>query len=378
MSKYPFKNFYEVIENNAEKFDNKPIIFEDNKKISNRELKEYVDSFARYLKLLGVRKEDKVAILLKNSTEFIISFLSIGKLGAVPVPINTFLKSNELGYVLDHSDSKILITESEFEKTLSSTISETKLEKVIWTDKTDGFDEKNFSFQEGLTIKDYEHITPKADLEDTAVILYTSGTTGKPKGVMLSYRNIFSNIINVEKVVPLSNKDRFIVYLPMFHTFTLTATVLMPLYFASPIVVIRSILPFSNILKQTLLRRVTVFMGVPEVFNALSRAKLPWYFMRFNRLKAFVSGGAPLPEATLKRMREKFPKVPLLEGYGLSEASPIVSVNRLEKQKPLSVGPPLPDYKVKIVNEEFVELPIGEIGEIINPGCFYSVERRCA
>lgn len=368
MSIYPFRNFYEVIENNAEKFGSKPIIFENKKKITNRELKEYVDSFARYLKLLGVRKEDKVAILLKNSVEFIISFLSIGKLGAVPVPINTFLKSNELSYVLDHSDSKILITERDFEKTLSGIINETKVKKIIWTDKTGGFDERNFSFQEGLTIKDYEHITPKANLEDTAVILYTSGTTGKPKGVMLSYRNIFSNIINVEKVVPLSNKDRFIVYLPMFHTFTLTATVLMPLYFASPIVVIRSILPFSNILKQTLLKRVTVFMGVPEVFNALSKAKLPWYFMRFNRLKAFVSGGAPLPEATLKRMREKFPKVPLLEGYGLSEASPIVSVNRLEKQKPLSVGPPLPDYEVKIVNEEFVELPIGEIGEIIVRG----------
>ncbi len=368
MLKYPFKNFYEVIDRNAQKFSKKPIIFEDKVKITNEQLKQYVDSFARYLEILGVKKEDKVAILLKNSKEFIISFLAIGKLGAVPVPINTFLKEHELEYILNHSDSKVLITEREFEKNIKNILEKTQIEKTVWTDKEEGLDEKNFPFKEGLTIVDYEHIVPKANLEDTAVILYTSGTTGKPKGVMLSYKNIFSNIINVEKVVPLSHRDRFIVYLPMFHTFTLTATVLMPLYFASPIVVIRSILPFSNILKQTLLKRVTIFMGVPEVFNALSKANLPWYFMWFNRLKAFVSGGAPLSEATLKRMKEKFPKVPLLEGYGLSEASPIVSVNRLEKQKPLSVGPPLPDYEVKIVNEELVELPCGEIGEIIVKG----------
>ncbi|HIE58717.1 MAG TPA: long-chain-fatty-acid--CoA ligase, partial [Hydrogenothermaceae bacterium] len=208
----------------------------------------------------------------------------------------------------------------------------------------------------------------QATLEDIAVIIYTSGTTGKPKGVMLSYKNVFSNIVNIAKLVSLSHKDRFIVYLPMFHTFTLTATVLLPLYIGAPIVVIKSIFPFSNILKQVLLKRVTIFMGVPEVYNALSKAKLPWYFMWFNKLRAFVSGGAPLPEVTLKKMREKFPKVPLLEGYGLSEASPVVSFNRLEKQKPLSVGLPLPDYDVKIVNDELIEVPTGEVGEIIVKG----------
>ena len=365
---YPFKNFYEVIQKNAEKFPKRTILFEDKIKVNNIQLKDYVDSFARYLEILGIKKDDKVAILLRNSKEFIISFLGIGKLGAVPVPVNTFLKPNELQFILNHSDAKILITETEFEDKIKQILDKTQIQKVIWKDKTEDLDKDNIAFEECLTIKDYEHILPQADLDDIAVILYTSGTTGQPKGVMLSYRNIFSNIVNIEKVVPLSHKDRFIVYLPMFHTFTLTATVLMPLYFASPIVIIRSILPFSNILKQTLLKRVTVFMGVPEVFNALSKANLPWYFMWFNSLKAFVSGGAPLPEATLKRMKEKFPKVPLLEGYGLSEASPVVSVNRLEKQKPLSVGPPLPDYQVKIVNDEFIELKAGEIGEIIVKG----------
>ncbi len=367
--KYPYNNFYEVIQKNAEKLGKKTIIFEDDIKITNKQLKDQVDSFAKYLEVAGIEKGDNVAILMTNSKEFIIAFLAIGKLGAVPIPINTFLKRHEIEYILENSQSKLLITQDKFERDLKGILEQiSSLEKIIWSGNPKTLDSHNLSFEEGLTLTDYEHIKPKASLEDTAVIIYTSGTTGKPKGVMLSYKNIFSNLVNITKVVPLSHKDRFIVYLPMFHTFTLTATVLLPLYLGAPIVVIKSIFPFSNILKQVLLKRVTIFMGVPEVYNALSKAKLPWYFMWFNRLRAFVSGGAALSEATLERMKKKFPKVPLLEGYGLSEASPVVSINRLEKQKNLSVGPPLPDYQVKIVNDELIELPTGEIGEIIVKG----------
>ncbi len=369
MADYLFNNFYEVIERNAKKFKKKTVLFEDKTKISHMKLKELVDSFAKYLEVNGVSKGDKVSILMTNSKEFIIAFLAIEKLGAVPVPINTFLKRHEIEYILENSDSKLLITQGKFAKELDGILNEIpNLEKIIWSGDYPPLDEKNLSFEEGLTLKDFEHIKPKANLDDVAVIIYTSGTTGKPKGVMLSYKNIFSNIVNITKAVDISHKDRFIVYLPMFHTFTLTATVLLPLYIGASIVIIKSIFPFSNILKQVLLKRVTIFMGVPEVYNALSKAKLPWYFMWFNRLRAFVSGGAPLSEATLKRMKDKFPKVPLLEGYGLSEASPVVSVNRPEKQKPLSVGPPLPDYQVKIVDDELVELPVGKVGEIIVKG----------
>ncbi len=368
VAQYIYNNFYEVIDKNARIYEKKVIIFEDDKKITNAELKHKVDSLARYFEILGIRKGDKVGILLGNSKEFIYSFLAIGKLGAIPVPINTFLKKNEIEYILSHSDAKLLITEKKFEKELVEIFDNTDIEKIVWVGGYKVHDEKNFPFEEGLTIEDYEHITPKASLDDIAVIIYTSGTTGKPKGVMLTYRNIFSNIENIVHLGDITNKDRFIVYLPMFHTFTLTATVLLPLYTASPMVIIKSIIPFSNILKQTLLKRVTIFMGVPEVYNALSKAKLPWYFTKLNRIRYFISGGAPLSKATLGRMRKKFPKTPLLEGYGLSECSPVVSINRPEKQKDLSVGPPLPDYNVKIVDDELVEVKTGEIGEIIVKG----------
>ncbi len=365
---YRFSNLYEVIEENASRYSKKPIIFEENLKLRWREFKHYIDSFARYLELVGVRKGDNVAILMSNSKEFVIAFLAIGKLGAVSIPLNTFLKRAELEYILNDCEAKLIITQGKFAELLKDIDKSTKIEKFIWSEDPPVLDENNLSFEEGLTIEDYEHIKPQAKLEDLAVILYTSGTTGKPKGVMLTYKNILSNILNITKVFDIKPKDRFIVYLPMFHAFTLTATVLLPLYTASPIVIVKSIMPFSNVIKQTLLRRVSVFMGVPEVFNALSKAKLPWYFMWFNRIKYFISGGAPLPQDTLERMKRKFKRAVLLEGYGLSECSPVVSVNLPHKQKPLSVGPPLPDYEVKVVDDELMELPVGEVGEIIVKG----------
>ncbi len=368
MANYIYRNFYEVIRENTKRFGKRPIIFEDGKKISHRELKHYVDSLAKYLELIGIRKGDHVALLLTNSKEFIISLLAISKLGAVTIPINTFLRKQEIEYILQNSNSKLLITQVKFSKEVEDIFQNTDVDKIIWVDNYPNLDEKNLSFEEGLSIEDYEHIKPQADLDDTFLIIYTSGTTGKPKGVMLSYKNIFSNILNIKKLGMITEKDRFIAYLPMFHTFTLTVSVLLPLYTGSPIVIIKSIMPFSNIIKQTLLKRVTIFIGVPEVFNALSKAKFPWYFNWFHRIRYFISGGAPLSKSTLDKMRQKFKKTPLLEGYGLSECSPVVAVNRPEKQKDLSVGPPLPDYQVKIVDSELMELPQGEVGEVIVKG----------
>jgi long-chain acyl-CoA synthetase len=121
-------------------------------------------------------------------------------------------------------------------------------------------------------------------------------------------------------------------------------------------------------MKQTLLKRVTIFLGVPTVYNALLKAKIPWYFMWFNKVRLFISGSAPLSEQAINDFATRFKRATLLEGYGLSECSPAVAVNRTEKQKPLSVGPALPGYDVKIVNDEMMEMPLGEVGEIIVKG----------
>ncbi|BAF69649.1 fatty acid--CoA ligase [Nitratiruptor sp. SB155-2] len=369
MFDYRYNNFYEIVKEHATKRPKSVAYFIDERKITFHRLLLKIDTLARFMELMGVQKEEKVAIIMANSLEFIITLLAAQKLGAIPVPINNFLKEDEITFILNDSDAKLLAASAKYAKELRNVLETTNVQKIVWEGEYQGLDENNIAFSEILeSLESHEKLNQHVDIDDTAVIIYTSGTTGKPKGAMLSYRNIFSNILGVERLLTITPKDRFIVYLPMFHSFTLTVTVLMPLYFGSPVVIIRSIMPFSNIIKQLLLKRVTIFTGVPDVYNALSKAKLPWYFHWFNKVKYYVSGAAALPEDTLKRFQSKFKKGKLLEGYGLSECSPVVAVNLPNKQKPKSVGPALPGVEVKIVDEDMVELSRGEVGEIIVKG----------
>ena len=365
---YKYNNFYEMIEENAKKYKNKPAYFIDNRKITWERFKKKVDTFSRALHLLGVKKGDKIPLLVTNSLEFIVAMQGIQKIGAVVVPINTFLKEDEIAFILNDIEADMLIASSKLKNNIKNIRQKTFVKKIIWEGEIDKVDENNISFKEILSNFDSHEVTDTPKLDDLASIIYTSGTTGKPKGAMLTYRNIFSNILGVNELIKITHKDRFIAYLPMFHSFTMTVNLLLPMYSASPVVIIRSIMPFSNIIKQTLLKKVTIFTGVPDVYSALSRAKIPFYFHWFNKVRFFVSGAAPLPVEVLKRFQSKFKKAKLLEGYGLSETSPVVAVNRPEKQKIGSVGPALPGVEVKIVNEDLMELPIGEAGEIIVKG----------
>jgi len=369
MLSYPYQNFYEVMEANAKNDPKKTAIFIDDRKVTYLKLKQNIDTFARFLEFSGIRSGDRVAMIVGNSEEFVVSLFAITKIGAIAVPLNTFLKKEEFEYILNDCDARMLISSASFANETKNLLDTTKIEKIVWTDKYQHLDERNYSFTEiDANLEIHERLAKRPLLDDLACIVYTSGTTGKPKGAMLSYRNFFSNAIAGSISFQITEKDRFIVFLPMFHSFTLSIMVLLPMFTCSSIVIVRSVFPFANVLKQTLLKQVTIFLGVPTLYNALLKAKIPWYFMWFNKVRIFISGSAPLSEQSLHDFNAKFTKATLLEGYGLSECSPAVSVNRLDRQKALSVGLPLPSYEVKIVNEEMMEVKVGEVGEIMVKG----------
>lgn len=369
MIHYPYENFYAMLERVTEENPSKRVIFIDDKSFSYQSFLESVDRFARALELIGISKGERIALICPNGIEFVQSVFAISKLGAITVPLNTMLKNEEYRYILGDCGAKILITASKFAKEVRN-LSETveTIEHTIWIDQAPIEDSQHLVLDEILSDHLHTHRPSPAKLDDTAVIFYTSGTTGHPKGAMISNRNLFSNLVGAKERFDLCSSDRFIVYLPMFHSFTFSIMVMLPFFTRSSFVIIPSILPFSNIIKQTLLKRVTIFMGVPDIYNALIRAKLPWYFLWFNSIRCFISGGSALSEDTLNRFRSTFKRATMLEGYGLSECSPAVAINPLEKQKTLSVGLPLYGYEVKIVNDEMLELPIGEAGELIVRG----------
>lgn len=364
---YPFNNFYELIAFQAKKRGKKVALFVDDDKITYAEILEDVDKLAAYLASKEVKKGDKIALFLRNSPEFIYAIFAASKLGAILVPVNTFLKEDELNYILQDSGASLLMASAIHDNIVNSSKASSLCRCIVWEGDSTVQGEQHHSFKEALeTVLEVEHTV--TGLEDTAVLIYTSGTTGKPKGAMLSHKNILSNGQSGAMTIKVKPKDRAIVFLPMFHSFTFSIGVMLPLYVGGSIVIIKSIQPFSNIFKQTLTKRVTLFFGIPDVYNALAKAKLPWYFMWFNSIRAFISGAAALQPKTLEAMAKKFKRATLLEGYGLSEASPAVCMNTFKKQKAGSVGTALHGYEMKIVDGDMKEVDYGMIGDIIVRG----------
>jgi len=365
---YPFTTFYDIVLTHGKKRGRKTALFVDDEKIRYSQILEKADKLAAFLSSRGVKEGDRVALFLRNSPEFIYAIFAISKLGAVIVPINTFLKEDELSYILEDSGSMVLLASSIHQKVVCASKVRELCRFIVWEGENPAETVEEDAIFENLWGSSGSVSQAQKTLDDTAVIIYTSGTTGKPKGAMLSNRNVLSNADSGRRTINVTARDRAIVFLPMFHSFTFSIGVMLPMYVGASIVIIKSLQPFSNIFKQTLMKRVTIFFGIPDVYNALAKAKLPWYFMWFNRIRAFISGAAALQPKTLDAMAKRFKRATLLEGYGLSEASPAVCMNTFEKQKAGSVGTALYGYEMKIVDENMEELPRGEIGDIIVRG----------
>ncbi|MDD2950881.1 MAG: AMP-binding protein, partial [Sulfuricurvum sp.] len=221
----------------------KKVIFIDDKSYTYAQFLESVDRLARALELVCVGKGDRVALICPNSVEFVMSVFAISKLGAVTVPINTMLKNEEYRYILDDCGAKILITASKFAKEVDGLCeSVASIEHTIWIDKAPRENACHLVLDEILTDHLHTHTPSSAKLDDTAVIFYTSGTTGHPKGAMISNRNLFSNLIGAKERFDLNSRDRFIVYLPMFHSFTFAIMVILPFFLRASIVIVPSIL----------------------------------------------------------------------------------------------------------------------------------------
>jgi len=349
----------------------------------------------------GIVPGDRVGILLKNSPEFIYALYGALKLGATVVPINTFLKPPEIQHIADDCQLKCLISSPDFDEVTGklqgvAVVSIAQLShdrrrvpgygkgvtgdwRPVTRDREAVSQNQSPITNHGSPITDYQspitdHQSPLSVLRSPpspsalALIIYTSGTTGKAKGAMLTHANIAANVTSCIKALEETTDDRLTLLLPMFHSFMLTVGIFTPLSMGAGIVLIKSIHPLKAAMREIIMNRATIFIGIPQIFQALADAKIPFWLHWVLKLRLAVSGSAPLPGETLKRFDRKF-RFPLLEGYGLSEASPVVSFNPIRGvHKPGSVGLPLPDIEVKIFDDHDHELPAGQVGEIVVRG----------
>jgi long-chain acyl-CoA synthetase len=295
----------------------------------------------------GVKPGDRVGLWLKNRPEFVPAYFGILIAGAVVVPINNFLKPDEVSYILNDSGADVLVSEDDLgghhpELTATRpTLKVFKVEAARWTG--------------GSTAS-----TASQTEQDLAVIIYTSGTTGRPKGAMLSHGNLLHNVDSCRIVLETVDADRFVVLLPLFHSYMMTAGMLLPLLVGGSMVLIKSLHPQHHIIKEICDRQATILPAIPQFYRALAslpaQIKLP--------LRIAVSGAAPLPVQVLKDFEAKH-HIPIIEGYGLSEASPVVTKNPLRGvRKPGSIGLPIPNVEVSVQDDNGKILGPNETGEV--------------
>jgi long-chain acyl-CoA synthetase len=345
-------NLSEAFRSSTNRVPQKPALFWDDKEFTFATLQSQSQAVGSELATkFGVKAGDRVGLWLKNRPEFIPALFGILNAGAVVVPINNFLKPDEVGYILADAGIEVLITDSELGThfpALSAARPNLKLLNI----------EESIGKQSEIVNRKSE-IVNRAD-GDLAVIIYTSGTTGRPKGAMLSHGNLLHNVESCRIVLETVENDRYAVLLPMFHSYMLTVGILLPLLNGASIVLIKSLNQPQQMLREMYQRQATCLPAIPPFYRTLANANLPGKLP----FRLCVSGAAPLPVQVLKDFEAKH-QIPIIEGYGLSEAAPVVTKNPLRGvRKPGSIGLPIPNVEVSIQNDAGQLLGANETGEL--------------
>jgi long-chain acyl-CoA synthetase len=311
---------------------------------------------ATALRERGIEPGEKVAIMIPNVPEFTVTYFGILYAGCTAVPINVLLSAPEVTYHLQDSDARLLIAHPFFRDPAQQGASGADV-PVIWSDGD--ADDCLGSMTACAPVGDVHPSLPT----DTAVILYTSGTTGKPKGAELTHSNLLMNCsVIIPRLVPFDNDAVMIAALPLFHSFGQTVVQNASIAAGGTITLLPRFTPEDafEIMERD---RVTIFAGVPTMYFALLHHESERQY-DLSALQYCMSGGAPMPVGVMKAFEKKYP-VEILEGYGLSETSPIASFNMLGRPRnPGSIGYPVWGIELQIVDDEDNPLPDGERGEI--------------
>lgn len=401
---YPLKSLADTLTESAREFPKNTALLLAGKqfqttRITYEQLDQRSTNFAKNLYKIGVQKNDRIALFLPNFPEFVIAFFGIQKLGAIVVPLNIMFSQKELEYHIKDSGSKTIVTidvksgeQSFLDLVHAIALKVNHLEYIIvvsvkpYLGKLKGFlggligkivklNPEDIPFEK--MIRDNETVSipaPNIDpKKDVAMIPYTGGTTGLPKGVMLTHMNLISNcyaghhwMIPIYNGLPAKGKHRFLAALPLFHLFGGTLAMILPIFLAGEIILVPNPRErrFTELLELIDIYKPHFFPFVPTGYIALlNHPQFNNYDLR--SIDYCLSGAAPLPVEVMKNFEQASGST-LLEGWGLTETSPIASANTPLRRKAGSVGIPFIDTSVKVfdLDDKERELDIGEDGEL--------------
>ena len=352
-----------MLKDSAETQAERPAIIADNRRITYRQLYSAVQSVARSLKKLNMKKGDKVALMLPNSPEFVYCYFAVVQSGAVAVLLNTSSTPSELTYLLNNSDTKILVTVESSERKYREIKDQLKTCHAIYLmDSAEAQNQIDQDFARG----DTDAPETVIHRDDPAEIIYTSGLTGKPLGAVLTHGNLCAQLDMIQPIFRRQPDDVGLCLIPLFHSFGATVNMLNVIQ-AGCSTVMMDRLTMDSLFAAIEREKVSYICAVPRLYIGMVFYEKALKY-DVSSLKLCVTGGSAIPAEFIPAFEQKF-NARLLEGYGLTEAAPACSFNRIEKvAKHGSIGTALTGIDIKIVDDKDRELPRNQIGEVIVRG----------
>lgn len=340
-------------------------------------------SLAAGLRNLGFNDGERIFVVLPNSPEFIISYYGIMASGNIIVPVNPIYTSKELGLLLADADPAAVITNADIVPTIHKGLSAYELPaRPCIVIRSEEESDNIYSFDQMLKTAPLTDVDLEQSPDRVIEFLYTSGTTGEPKGAMLTHNNLYSNTKTFAQETEMTEKDRALLVAPAYHAAAQTCTMNNALFSGGTLVIHDGWKGTEPVLKSFQDDKITFFFGPPTMYTFIvNDPTLKEYDV--SSLRLAFTGAASLPAEVFNRFKDIF-GFEIMEGYGLSETSPVVTTNPYRGVKKIgSIGRRIPEVDVKIFNENDEEVPRGEIGEIVVKGPnvmkgYYNKEKETA
>ncbi|WP_462413726.1 class I adenylate-forming enzyme family protein [Neobacillus sp. Marseille-QA0830] len=353
---------FEQLAQHAQTQPDKVITTFQNRETTYRDFFQKAINLAGYFQEKGYKKEDIIALYLQNSDDFLIVYYACQLGGFAVLPVNTKLAPPEVEYIFNHSEAKALIYDVRLKDVFDQM--ETPIDRFQDLLEVGG----NESFRTVIADDSFTYTKPDVKEEDTAVIFYTSGTTGKPKGVMLSAGNVRA-IANIwAESLKIDSSDRMHIVTPLFHC-AASHCFSIPTILRGGTVVVEEAFSPEKTLETMEREKATIFFGVPAIYSILlNTPKLAQTDL--SNLRLFTYGAAPMPYELVKKVKTLYPNVRVQNLYGQTENSPGATTlkDHYALDKIGSVGEPLPHTQVRVVDLYGQDVPVGEVGEIIVKG----------
>lgn len=369
---YPAHPYAEILSRTAERFpENEAVIFRD-VNLTYRELDALVNAFANALLDLGIRKGERVCLLMTNRPEFLVSWFALARIGAIISPMNPSYKEREVAYQLNDSEAVAIVVQRELLPLVQAVHAQTPALKHIMIVGADQQVHEPQVYTFGHLVRTHAPTPPTSPVpawEDVLTIPYSSGTTGLPKGVMLSHKNVVCNACQSLATARITSQDRMLVFVPLYHIYGIMLIGTASMSGATMVVMER--FETERCLQLIQEQRITLLYSVPQVLTPLSDwPQLKEY--NLSTVRYTQCGAAPVPPALAYRFQERT-NITVMTSYGLTEAAPGTHSNPVYDRRLMKVetiGLPIHDTEQKIVDLETgqIELGVGEVGELIVQG----------